>query len=122
MNAAEWLVGPIDRLVADAEHCVLAGVDVEDTVHMLTRHRRMHVMGSFSLNQHQSVNESSITVICESGVVRMESPPLSLAIGHEPMRNGTLNQSTSWNEMICLWRQADAFLDQLENRSNQPVR
>ncbi len=29
MNAAEWLVGPIDSLVADARHCVLEGVDVE---------------------------------------------------------------------------------------------
>lgn len=38
VNAAEWIVGPVTKLVADAEHCVLDGVDVEDTVHLLTRH------------------------------------------------------------------------------------
>ena len=71
LNAGEWLVGPIERLVADAAHCVLEGVSVEDTVHVLTRHG--DVLGSYSLNQHQSPNESTITVICERGTVRWES-------------------------------------------------
>lgn len=70
MNAGEWLVGPVTRLVADAEHKVLDGVTVEDTVHVLTRHA--DVMGSFSLNQHQAPNETTITVICERGTVRLE--------------------------------------------------
>lgn len=35
INAAEWLVGPVDRLVADAAHRVLEGVSVEDTTHVL---------------------------------------------------------------------------------------
>ncbi|MEX2671741.1 MAG: Gfo/Idh/MocA family oxidoreductase [Phycisphaeraceae bacterium] len=65
LNAAEWLVGPIDRILADAEHKVLDGVDVEDTVHALTRHGS--VMGCFMLNQHQSPNELSLRVICEEG-------------------------------------------------------
>jgi predicted dehydrogenase len=38
VNASEWLVGPVDRVLADAAHQVLDGVDVEDTVHLLTRH------------------------------------------------------------------------------------
>ena len=71
LNAGEWLVGPIERLVADAAHCVLEGVSVEDTVHVLTR--QGDVLGSYSLNQHQSPNESTITVICERGTVRWES-------------------------------------------------
>ncbi len=71
LNAGEWLVGPIERLVADAAHCVLEGVSVEDTVHVLTR--QGDVLGSYSLNQHQSPNESTITVICECGTVRWES-------------------------------------------------
>src|SRR5690606_32808909 len=59
LNAGEWLVGPITRLACDAEHLVLDGVDVEDTVHLLARHGR--VMASYSLNQHQAPNESTIT-------------------------------------------------------------
>lgn len=71
LNAGEWLVGPIDRLVADAAHQVIEGVDVEDTVHVLTRHGQ--VLGSYSLNQHQSPNEATITIICERGTIRWES-------------------------------------------------
>jgi predicted dehydrogenase len=71
LNAGEWLIGPIDRLVADAAHRVLADVEVEDTVHLLARHGE--VLASYSLNQHQAPNEVTLTVICENGVVRWES-------------------------------------------------
>jgi predicted dehydrogenase len=71
LNAGEWLVGPIDRLVADAAHQVLADVEVEDTVHLLARHG--DVLGSYSLNQHQAPNEVTLTVVCDRGVVRWES-------------------------------------------------
>jgi predicted dehydrogenase len=70
VNAGEWLVGPVTRLLADAAHQVLEGVDVEDTVHLLTRHQS--VLGCYSLNQHQAPNEFTLTVICERGVVRFE--------------------------------------------------
>ena len=70
-NASEWLVGPIDRLCADAAHMVLDGVEVEDTVHVLTRHGE--AMGCFSLNQHQAPNEIIITVVCEKGTLRLET-------------------------------------------------
>jgi predicted dehydrogenase len=70
INLGEWLVGPVDRLVADAAHLVLPGVEVEDTVHVLTR--QGPVMGSYSLNQHQAPNESTISVIGDEGTVRCE--------------------------------------------------
>ena len=70
VNAGEWLVGPVDRLVADAAHQVLAGVEVEDTVHLMTRHGT--VLGAFTLNQHQAPNEGSLTVICKQGTARFE--------------------------------------------------
>lgn len=71
LNAAEWLVGPIDRLVCDAAHQVLEGVEVEDTVHLLARHGG--VLGCYSLNQHQAPNELTLTVICEGGTARFEA-------------------------------------------------
>ncbi len=70
LNAGEWLAGPIDRLVADAAHLVLEGVDVEDTVHVLSRHGG--VLGCYSLNQHQAPDEVTITAVCESGTARFE--------------------------------------------------
>lgn len=71
LNAAEWIVGPIDRLIADAAHLALPGVSVEDTVHIVARHGA--VLGSYSLNQYQAPNETLLTVICERGVARFEA-------------------------------------------------
>lgn len=112
LNAGEYLVGPVDALVADFSHQVLEGVDVEDTVHVITR--QANVMGSFSLNQHQAANESMITVICERGMLRFEfqkswyrwvtEPDAEWQVGyHETLERDTLFQ-----------RQATAFLDYLE--------
>ena len=70
-NASEWLVGSVRKIVADAEHKILDGVDVEDTVHFITRHEN-DVMGSFSLNQHQAPNEGYLQIACERGTVRFE--------------------------------------------------
>lgn len=71
INAGEWLLGPVERLVADAAHQVLEGVTVEDTVHLLARQGR--VMANYSLNQHQAPNEFTLTVVCERGTIRWES-------------------------------------------------
>lgn len=113
MNAGEYLVGPVDALVADFSHQVLEGVDVEDTVHVITR--QGSVLGNFSLNQHQPANESAITVVCERGMLRFEyqnswyrwitEPESDWQIGfHETLERDTLFQ-----------RQANAFLDYLED-------
>lgn len=112
MNAAEWLVGPVTRLVADAEHCVLEGVDVEDTVHVMTRHGNLP--GSFSLNQHQPVNESTLTVLCEHGAVRFESHNSSWQTCHQPDQPWTTEESFPMERDDLFVRQAHAFLDQLE--------
>jgi len=69
-NAGEWILGPIDRVTADAAHQNLPGVEVEDTVVALVRHGT--VLGCYSLNQYQSPNESVITVVCEQGTARWE--------------------------------------------------
>jgi predicted dehydrogenase len=118
LNAGEWLVGPIDRLVADAAHQVLEGVEVEDTVHVLTRHGR--VMGSFTLNQYQAPNETTITVVCEHGTVRYEN--------HECRWRWMTQPGKVWNDEphepferdAWFIRQANVFLDVLEGRTTPP--
>jgi predicted dehydrogenase len=98
INAAEWIVGPIDRLVADAAHQKLAGVEVEDTVHVLTRHGS--VLGSFSLNQHQSPNESTLTVICERGTARWEA--------HRQRWRWMADPDTPWQDVTYEREERDA--------------
>jgi len=114
-NIGEWLVGPIDRIAVDAEHKVLAGVEVEDTVHALTRHGP--VMGCYSLNQHQAPNEVTVTVVCRRGTARLEV--------HEQRWRWMTEPGGTWrDEPFALadrddWftRQEAAFLDVLEGRA-----
>jgi predicted dehydrogenase len=114
LNAGQWLVGPLTKLVADAEHQSLPGVDVEDTVHVLARHGR--VQASYALNQHQAPNEVTITVVCERGTVRFEAHKNRwrwLTVPGEPWqeeRFAPLERDTLFIE------QAACFLDALEGK------
>ena len=116
LNAGEWLVGPIERLVADAAHRVLAGVTVEDTVHVLTRHG--DVLGSYSLNQHQAPNEVTITIICKGGTVRWET--------HAQRWRWMMHPDELWHDEpyepqprdAMFVTQANRFLDAVEGRAS----
>lgn len=116
LNAGEWLVGPINRLVADAAHRVLEGVSVEDTAHVLTR--QGEVLGSYSLNQHQAANETTITVICDGGTVRWES--------HTNRWRWMLRPDEAWQDEsfeaqprdAAFIAQANQFLDAVEGRTS----
>ena len=109
INAAEWLVGPVDRLVADIAHLALEGVEVEDTVHVLTRHGS--VLGSFSLNQHQAPNESSITVIGSEGTARFEYHQSRWRWVTELGGTWTDENAEPLERDTLFVRQADVFLD-----------
>lgn len=115
MNAAEWLVGPVTKLAADAEHCILDGVDVEDSVHVMTRHGA--VLGSFSLNQHQPVNESTLTVLCERGSVKFEAHTTSWFSSTEPDSRWQIEEQFELERDDLFVRQANAFLEQLDGRA-----
>jgi len=117
-NVVEWLVGPMDRLITDAAHQQLEGVDVEDTVHTLARHG--DVMACYRLNLHQRHVETVVTVVCESGSVRADYENqrwswMTEVAGewhHEPV-------SVPERDIIYL-AQANRFLDVLEG-SGQPL-
>ncbi len=115
INAAEWLVGPTDRLTLDATHQLLEGVDVEDTVHLMTRHG--DVMGCYALNQHQAPNENTITVVCERGTARFEM--------HRNRWRWITKVDGPWEEEqtplerdTLFTRQAHAFLDAITGQAN----
>jgi predicted dehydrogenase len=70
IDLGHWFVGPVDRIVADADHKALAGVAVEDTVHVIVRHGAL--LGCYCLNMYQAPNELTLTLVCTRGTVRFE--------------------------------------------------
>ena len=115
VNAGQWLVGPVDALVADAAHQVLDGVEVEDTVGLLARHD--NVLASYSLNQHQAPNEWTVTVVCQRGTARFEL--------HRNRWRWMVQPDDPWHDETfgpiqrdsLFIDQANAFLDCIEGRS-----
>ena len=71
VNSVEWIAGPVNAVAADAQHQCLDGVTVEDTVNLIARHGS--VLATYSLNQYQAPNETSITVVGETGTTRWEA-------------------------------------------------
>jgi len=118
VNGGEWLLGRIDRLVADAAHQVLDGVSVEDTVHLLARHGQ--AMACYCLNQHQAPNEVTITVVGTGGTIRCEL--------HHHRWRWIERPDEPWHEELIaplerdtlFIAQAHAFLDAMEGRASLP--
>jgi predicted dehydrogenase len=118
LNAGEWLVGPMTRLVADGEHQLLPGVEVEDTVHVLARHGR--VQASYALNQHQAPNETTITVVCERGTIRFEGHESRYRWQTTPGEPWTVEQRPALERDTLFIEQARLFLDALEGKRPVP--
>lgn len=115
-NAAQWLVGDIERLVVDADRMHLDGVEVEDTVHVLARHRH-GMMASYSLNQHQPANEMSLTVITDTAMMRWESHHHRYLVFNRSMATWEEREFPPLERDELFVRQANAFLDAVEARS-----
>jgi predicted dehydrogenase len=125
LNLGEWLVGPIRRLVCDAEHLALPGVDVEDTVHLLARHapndgaadspEMATVLGSYALNQHQAPNETVLQVVCERGTARCELHRQRLLWMTQPGGEWQTQDFGPRERDVGYIAQAHAFLDAVEN-------
>lgn len=115
INAMEWLVGPTTQLVADCDHLVLEGVNVEDTVHVLTRHGG--IMGCVSLNQHQAPNEMTLTVIGTRGAARFEMHTHQWSWMNTPGGSWQSSQLPVPERDTLFIRQAEAFLDAMTGAS-----
>jgi predicted dehydrogenase len=109
INAAEWLVGPADRVLADAAHQVLEGVQVEDTAHVLARHAG--VLACYSINQYQAPDEVTLTVVCEGGTARMEFHNNRWLSMTQPGGTWTQELQCDMQRDDVFVRQANAFLD-----------
>jgi predicted dehydrogenase len=118
INAAEWLVGPIDRLSSDAGRLALEGIEVEDTVHVLARHGSM--MSCFCLNQYQFPAELSITVVCENGTCRYEPERNRWRWMTDPGGDWSEQRIDPFTKDALYLRQANLFLDAIEH-GTQPL-
>lgn len=120
LNAAQWLVGPARSVAADAAHLALEGVNVEDTVHVIARHVAHNggeVLASYSLNQHQPPNESTLTLVCRDGAIRWESHAsryLTMPRGASEWR---VHDYPVQERDTGFTAQAAAFLDAVEGKS-----
>jgi predicted dehydrogenase len=118
VNAVEWLVGPMTWVAADACHKVLQGVEVEDTVTAIARHRE--VLTSYSLNQHQAPSETAITVVGERGAARFEAHRVRWRWAREPGSEWRDEQFGPLERDAWMTLQASAFLDAVESRGPLP--
>ena len=109
LNAVEWFAGPTSRIVCDASHQVLVGVEVEDTVNVLARHG--DAMTSITLNQHQPVNEFVITILCQHGAVRWELKGQHWLSADEPGGDWVQQEAFVHERDDYYILQANAFLD-----------
>lgn len=115
LNLGEWLAGPISRLTADAAHQALEGVEVEDTVNVLTR--QGNALGCYSLNQHQAPNEMTVTVVCERGTCRLENHNTRWQWMAAPGDDWVNQQHAPMERDTMFINQANAFLDAVEGRA-----
>jgi predicted dehydrogenase len=115
VNWVESVLGPTDSVLCDCAHLVLPDVEVEDTVHVSTRHGA--AMANFSINQFQAPNETTLQFNAAGGSVKIEM---------QAARWGTLAQGQTewqWRKSEALDRdgpfllQANAFLDQIEGHA-----
>jgi len=117
-HSANWIesvLGPTESVMCECAHQAVPDVDVEDTALISARHTG-GALTSYSLNQFQAPNETTLQFNTASGSVRIEF--------HE-QRWGVFRESDPtwrWNHVPVVDRdahfiaQANAFLDGVEGR------
>ena len=117
VNWVESVIGPADSVLCDCAHLVLPNVEVEDTVHVSSRHGG--ALATFALNQFQAPNETTLQFHAAGGSVKIEL---------RAQRWGTYAAGASdwtWHTVPPIERdtpfidQANAFLDQLEGQPSR---
>lgn len=111
-SVGEMLAGPIDRILTDAAHLALDGIEVEDTVHSLTR--QGDVMGVYSCNCYQHPNEVTMTVVGDAATARIEYAKQRFSIMSEANGEWRHDQLEVPDIDTIYIRQNAAFLDAIE--------
>ena len=113
-NWIESIIGPTDSVLCDCAHQVLEGVSVEDTVNLNARNG--DILVSYSLNQFQAPNESTIQFHTASGSVKIEFHRGRWGIFRLGDKDWTWHESSRPARDTPFITQANAFLDQVEGK------
>lgn len=116
-NWVESVMGPTESLFCDSAHLALPGVTVEDTVHVSARHGTALV--SYTLNQFQAPNETTIDFHSARGSVRIEIHAQRWGVYREGDSEWTWREIPPADRDAPFIAQANAFLDQLEGKPAQ---
>lgn len=117
-HSANWIesvLGPTESVLCDCAHLVLPDVEVEDTVHVAARHAS-GALTSYTLNQFQGPNETSLQFNAARGSVRIEFHRQRwghFAIGAS---DWTWEDTPIEHRDTLFISQADAFLDTIEGK------
>ncbi|MEZ6047996.1 MAG: hypothetical protein R3C11_20950 [Planctomycetaceae bacterium] len=103
------------RVIADADHKVLEGVEVEDTVHVVARHG--DVMAAYTLNQYQAPNEMMLKVVCTKGTLLYEPALFRWSWQIDPAGEWTHIEFDPMDRDDGFVAQAAAFLDTCEGKA-----
>ncbi|MBL9214045.1 MAG: Gfo/Idh/MocA family oxidoreductase [Opitutaceae bacterium] len=114
VNWVESVIGPADSLFCDCAHQVLPGVTVEDTVTICARHR--DVLASYTLNQFQAPNETTIQFHAAQGSVSVEFHRQRWGFLRAGEADWTWHDAPVPERDSHFIAQAAAFLDQVEGR------
>lgn len=113
-NWIESVIGPTESVLCDCAHLALPDVTVEDTVNLSARHGIALV--SYSLNQFQAPNESTIQLNTAVGSVRIELHNSRWGIFRLGDTAWNWRQSTPLDRDAPFLAQAEGFLDQIEGK------
>lgn len=113
-NMTEWILGPTTRLFCDAEHQVLDGVSVEDTVNIIARNGT--TMVTYAMNQFQAPNEIEMQIHGTLGSLIFQGHHRRWGLQVFGESDWTWNQSPPTDRDEWFVRQAGYFLDGIEGQ------
>lgn len=116
VNAVEWFIGPTTKISCVAGHQMLEGVTVEDTVSVAAQNGETIV--SYSLNQFQAPNETTIQFHCENGSLKIEVHEQRWAVFPRGAEKWEIHPAPVSHRDDLFRAQATAFLDGIDGKAN----
>jgi predicted dehydrogenase len=115
-NTVEWLIGPTQTVFCAASHQALEGVTVEDTVSVTARNGEALV--TYSMNQFQAPNETTIQIHCEGGSAKIELHEQRWAVFPRGAEQWDYRSAPVAHRDELFLAQARAFLDAMDGKPN----
>jgi predicted dehydrogenase len=113
-NWIESVLGPTESLICDCAHLAVPNIIVEDTVHVAARHA--NALTSYSLNQFQAPNETTLQFNAAGGSVGVELHRQRWGHFAEGANAWTWHDAPIAERDTLFISQANAFLNLIESK------